>query len=212
MFEVYLHSVDKILLIKILKSDCATTVCYKQLLYYMTVPVVLLLFLYNKCLYLVGGSFTVRQPTWMTKGGNIKRRTRYLVNRRRDNTEFQNTIPNTTMPISKSEFIQCLELNWRHKTAYSRNTVNYFNLFINSFDDLYRASLSKLLRGAPDLSTIKTNSFGVLIERVKKVSQVGGAAQEGDHSIPSGPPHKSRLCMIELWANGYDNNPLPAER
>ena len=38
--------------------------------------------------------------------------------------------------------------------------------FIHSFKDLYSTSSRKLLRGAPDSSTVKKNSFQLIIECV----------------------------------------------
>ena len=41
-------------------------------------------------------------------------------------------------------------------------------LFIHSFKDLYSTSSRKLLRGAPDYSTFKKNSFQVIVESFRK--------------------------------------------
>src|SRR6218665_1568174 len=44
--------------------------------------------------------------------------------------------------------------------------IQYWLEFIHSFKDLYSTSSRKLLRGAPDSSTVKKNSFQLIIECV----------------------------------------------
>src|SRR6218665_2736951 len=44
--------------------------------------------------------------------------------------------------------------------------VSFIFSFIHSFKDLYSTSSRKLLRGAPDSSTVKKNSFQLIIECV----------------------------------------------
>ena len=48
----------------------------------------------------------------------------------------------------------------------------------------------KLLRGAPNYSTVKKNSF-TDCGMGQKASLVRGTAQKGGHSIRSGPPHNT---------------------
>src|SRR6218665_3557706 len=51
------------------------------------------------------------------------------------------------------------ELTTTTITAYLHSFIHSFKDFIHSFKDLYSPSSRKLLRGAPDSSTVKKNSF-----------------------------------------------------
>jgi len=56
--------------------------------------------------------------------------------------------------------------NKGNKFLIQVQACGYVYVFINSFKDLYSTSSRKLLRGAPDSSTVKKNSFKLIIECV----------------------------------------------
>src|SRR6218665_1737510 len=72
-----------------------------------------------------------------------------------------------------NNFVVILPVTLLDNLAF-RHPINYWNQkpgsccnsFIHSFEDLYSTSSRKLLRGDPDSSTVKRNSFQLIIECV----------------------------------------------
>src|SRR5688572_12945457 len=87
--------------------------------------------------------------------------------------------------------------------------------FIHSFihiEHLYSAPSRKLLRGAPDSSTAKKNSFKVSKERGREGPR--NKAKLQSEAIPGRgtPTEKARFCIVEVRAKGTSRSPCSDER
>ena len=84
---------------------------------------------------------------------------------------------------------------WSVRTALQRSHIYGEFIFLG---DLYSTTSRELLRGAPDSSTAKKNSFQVSIERVRERS--GKQAQFQGQPIPDRQTEKKRFCMVAVLA------------